>query len=207
MYILTIAGLQVHMTQVHKETLSHVENAIAGRQNLDIEIFGMEGVPEDTLDLHNQQVTQKHFAEEAERQRLTGNPARGALANGDGPANKRARVHETLEDIERRAEQYRQDRINGVLPAPAPEAKKEVSRRLLIVLYAANEVSDTTRCTTLWRCPWRRGAPFCSYSRLPRLPSVTSRQRTRRLQLAPTPRNRQSTAWCSAARRDIRIVG
>ena len=58
------------MTQVHKENLTHVENAIGGRQGLDIEIFGMEGVPAEIVDSHNQQVTQKHFAEEAERARL-----------------------------------------------------------------------------------------------------------------------------------------
>ena len=53
------------MTQVHKENLTHVENAIGGRQGLDIEIFGMEGVPADIVDAHNQQVTQKHFSVEA----------------------------------------------------------------------------------------------------------------------------------------------
>ncbi|KAF2678919.1 hypothetical protein K458DRAFT_347864 [Lentithecium fluviatile CBS 122367] len=120
----TAGGLSVHMNQVHKENLTHVENAIQGRGGLEIEIFGMEGVPEEIVDQHNQQVTQKHFAEEAERQRLTGNPARGAFANGDAPLNKRARVHETIEEIAKRAEKYRQDRINGVLPPPAAEADK-----------------------------------------------------------------------------------
>jgi hypothetical protein len=117
------------MNQVHKETLTHVENAITGRQGLDIEIFGMEGVPEDVLDQHNQQVTQTHFAEEAARQRLTGNPARGAFGNGD-VENKRARVHEEVDEIAEKAEKYRQDRINGVLPPPPVEVKaKAVSLR------------------------------------------------------------------------------
>jgi len=109
------------MTQVHKENLTHVENAIGGRQGLDIEIFGMEGVPAEILDSHNQQVTQKHFAEEAERARLTGNPVRGLYANGQAPPNKRKRVNETLEEIEERANKFRHDRQNGILPAPPVE--------------------------------------------------------------------------------------
>ncbi|KAL5117143.1 hypothetical protein ACEQ8H_004968 [Pleosporales sp. CAS-2024a] len=115
----TAGGLSVHMNQVHKENLTHVENANAGRQGLEIEIFGMEGVPAEIIEQHNQQVTQAHFAEEAERARVTGNPIRGLYANGDAVPNKRPKVNETLDDIEARAKQYREDRKNGVLPAPA----------------------------------------------------------------------------------------
>ena len=118
---LTCPGLSVHMNQVHKENLTHVENAIGGRQGLDIEIFGMEGVPSEIIDQHNQQVTQKHFAEEAERARLTGNPVRGLYANGQAPPNKRKKVNETLEEIEERANKFRHDRQNGILPAPPVE--------------------------------------------------------------------------------------
>lgn len=107
------------MNQVHKENLTHVENANPGRQGLEIEIFGMEGVPAEIIDQHNQQVTQAHFAEEQERARVTGNPVRG-LYNGDDDVllAKRPKVTETLEDIEQRADKYRIDRKNGVLPAP-----------------------------------------------------------------------------------------
>jgi hypothetical protein len=119
MYILTAtSGLSVHMNQVHKENLTHVENANSGRQGLEIEIFGMEGVPAEIIDQHNQQVTQAHFAEEAERARITGNPIRGEYTNGTAPPNKRAKVTETLEEIEKRAEKFRTDRKNGVLPLP-----------------------------------------------------------------------------------------
>ena len=104
------------MNQVHKENLTHVENANPGRQGLDIEIFGMEGVPAEIIDQHNQQVTQAHFAEEEERARITGNPIRGLYANGQAPLNKRSRVVESLEEIEERAAKYRTDRKNGVLP-------------------------------------------------------------------------------------------
>jgi hypothetical protein len=105
-------GLSVHMNQVHKENLTHVENATTGRQNLDIEIFGMEGVPGEIIEQHNQLVTEKHFAEEAERQRITGNPTRGA--GEDGVTTKRARVHETIEEVTTRAAKWREDRRNGI---------------------------------------------------------------------------------------------
>lgn len=107
------------MNQVHKENLTHVENAVPGRQGLDIEIFGMEGVPQEILDAHNREVTEKHFAEEAERARITGNPARGMFANGANPSSKRPRVHESIDDIAKRATKYKTDKKNGVLPAPA----------------------------------------------------------------------------------------
>lgn len=112
----------MHMNQVHKENLTHVENANPGRQGLEIEIFGMEGVPGEIIEQHNQQVTQAHFAEEAERARLTGNPVRGLYANGTAPPNKRPKVTESLEEIEARADKYREDRKNGVLPLPPAPA-------------------------------------------------------------------------------------
>ena len=164
----THTGLSVHMNQVHKENLTHVENAIPGRQGLEIEIFGMEGVPEDIVDQHNQQVTQKHFAEEAERQRLTGNPARGALANGDMALNKRERVHETLDEIAERAEKYRQDRINGVLPPPAAEAPKAVSLRLLEeARFMANQFGQTPPAAQPFAAP-----PFPIDQNFPPIPAA-----------------------------------
>ncbi|KAF2848551.1 hypothetical protein T440DRAFT_168146 [Plenodomus tracheiphilus IPT5] len=122
----TAGGLSVHMNQVHKENLTHVENANPGRQGLEIEIFGMEGVPAEIIDQHNQQVTQAHFAEEQERARVTGNPVRGLYSNGQAPPTKSTRVVETLDEIEERANQFREDRKNGVpLPVPA-EIQEEV---------------------------------------------------------------------------------
>lgn len=104
------------MNQVHKENLTHVENANPGRQGLEIEIFGMEGVPPEIIDTHINEVTQAHFAEEQERARITGNPIRGAYGNDNAPPNKRPKVTETLEEIEARAAKFREDRKNGVLP-------------------------------------------------------------------------------------------
>jgi hypothetical protein len=106
------------MNQVHKENLTHVENANPGRQGLELEIFGMEGVPAEIIDQHNQQVTQAHFAEEQERARITGNPMRGAYVNGQAAPNKRPKINESLEEIEERASQFRTDRKNGVIMPP-----------------------------------------------------------------------------------------
>jgi hypothetical protein len=48
----TAGGMVTHMTQVHKEELKKIPNALPGRDSTDIEIFGMEGVPEDDLLAH-----------------------------------------------------------------------------------------------------------------------------------------------------------
>ncbi|KAI9847693.1 MAG: hypothetical protein M1837_001941 [Sclerophora amabilis] len=78
----TAGGLSVHLNQVHKETLTTVENALPNRSNLDVEIFGMEGIPEDVITAHNQRVYSQFQSAEAERRVATGNPPSGAGANG-----------------------------------------------------------------------------------------------------------------------------
>ncbi|OKL59436.1 hypothetical protein UA08_05429 [Talaromyces atroroseus] len=83
----TAGGLSVHMSQVHKEQLSEVDNALPNRTSLDIEIFGMEGVPEDIVQAHNQRVLTQFQQAEAERRAATGNPPPGAAKDG-GQAKK-----------------------------------------------------------------------------------------------------------------------
>ncbi|CAP65959.1 uncharacterized protein PODANS_5_11510 [Podospora anserina S mat+] len=97
-------GLSVHMNQVHKENLTSVENALANRQGLDIEIFGMEGVPEDIIQQHNQRIIQNFYTAQAERQAATGNPPRG-LSGGQGPT-KKIKI-ETPEEIKKRLAEHR----------------------------------------------------------------------------------------------------
>ncbi|TPX55090.1 hypothetical protein PhCBS80983_g05610 [Powellomyces hirtus] len=48
----TAGGMVVHMQQVHKQTCTTVAGAIPGRDTVDIEIFGMEGIPEADLQAH-----------------------------------------------------------------------------------------------------------------------------------------------------------
>jgi hypothetical protein len=75
------------MNQVHKETLTTVENALGNRAGLDYEIFGMEGIPEDVVQAHNQRIIAQFYQAEAERRAATGNPGPGA-GGGAGPAKK-----------------------------------------------------------------------------------------------------------------------
>ena len=45
--------------QVHKETVSTVPNAIPGRDSIEVEIFGMEGIPEEDRLAHERTKTGK----------------------------------------------------------------------------------------------------------------------------------------------------
>ncbi|CAG8735583.1 11868_t:CDS:2 [Acaulospora morrowiae] len=50
----TAGGMVVHVAQVHKETIDTVPNAIKGRESVDVEIFGMEGIPQQDMMAHVQ---------------------------------------------------------------------------------------------------------------------------------------------------------
>ncbi|KAI0023854.1 hypothetical protein F4780DRAFT_776474 [Xylariomycetidae sp. FL0641] len=99
----TAGGLSVHMNQVHKESLSSVENALPNRQGLEVEIFGMEGIPEDVAAQHNQRIIQNFYQAQAERYAATGNPPPGQ--GGKGPA-KKIKI-ETPEEIKKRLAEHR----------------------------------------------------------------------------------------------------
>ncbi|ORY66971.1 uncharacterized protein BCR38DRAFT_364067 [Pseudomassariella vexata] len=99
----TAGGLSVHMNQVHKESLTSVENALPNRQGLEVEIFGMEGVPEDVVQQHNQRIIQTFYQAQAERYAATGNPPPGQSSKG--PA-KKLRI-ETPEEIKKRLAEHR----------------------------------------------------------------------------------------------------
>ena len=70
------------MTQVHKESLASIENALPNRAGLDVEIFGMEGIPEDIVTAHQQRVIGQFAQAEAERRAATGNAGPGASGAG-----------------------------------------------------------------------------------------------------------------------------
>ncbi len=97
----TVEGLSVHMNQVHKETLASVDNALPNRQGLEVEIFGMEGIPEDVAQAHNQRIIAGFYQAEAERRAATGNPGPGTNAAGqpkkpkfESPADLKKRLAE-----------------------------------------------------------------------------------------------------------------
>ena len=48
-------GLQIHCMQVHKENIEKVPNSIKGRDNITLEICGMENVPHEDLIEHEKQ--------------------------------------------------------------------------------------------------------------------------------------------------------
>ena len=48
-------GLQIHCMQVHKENIEKVPNSIKGRDNITLEICGMENVPREDLIEHEKQ--------------------------------------------------------------------------------------------------------------------------------------------------------
>jgi len=45
-------GLAIHCMQVHKEKVDKVPNSLPGRNNIEIEIYGMEGIPEEDAKAH-----------------------------------------------------------------------------------------------------------------------------------------------------------
>ncbi|CAK7262656.1 hypothetical protein SEPCBS119000_000079 [Sporothrix epigloea] len=102
----TAGGLNVHMNQVHKETLTQVENALEGREGLDVEIFGMEGIPGDVLLQHNQQIAEDFDKKQADRQAATGNPPPGQQGSQRGPL-KKIKL-ETAEELKTRLALWRQ---------------------------------------------------------------------------------------------------
>ncbi|KAI4140779.1 MAG: hypothetical protein L6R39_005660 [Caloplaca ligustica] len=96
----TAGGLSVHMTQVHKETLGTIENALPNRAGPDIEIFGMEGIPDDIVTSHQQRVIAQFAQAEADRRASTGNPASGVTSNSakkpkfESPSDMKKRLAE-----------------------------------------------------------------------------------------------------------------
>ncbi|XP_022249732.1 BUB3-interacting and GLEBS motif-containing protein ZNF207-like [Limulus polyphemus] len=48
-------GLAIHCMQVHKETIDKVPNSLPNRNNVDIEIYGMEGIPDEDIKEHERQ--------------------------------------------------------------------------------------------------------------------------------------------------------
>jgi hypothetical protein len=99
------------MNQVHKETLSQVENALPNRQGLDVEIFGMEGIPADILEHHRNRIIQNFYQAQEDRRIATGNPVPG----GSGKPKKKVR-YETKEELMTRLREH-QARVRAQIAA------------------------------------------------------------------------------------------
>lgn len=84
----TATGLMVHMLQVHKETINKVPNALPDRDNPDLIIHGMNGVPPDAIADHHQKTLEQKGVKKASSQpnpyatALTGNQLRPPVVAG-----------------------------------------------------------------------------------------------------------------------------
>lgn len=99
------------MSQVHKEQLTEVENALPNRAGLEVEIFGMEGMPDDVLKAHQQRVAAQFHQAEVERQATTGNPPAGGSAGG--PPAKKPKL-EAASDLKKRLAEHRAKRQEAI---------------------------------------------------------------------------------------------
>lgn len=95
------------MNQVHKENLTTVDNALPNRSAPDMEIFGMEGIPEDILQAHNQRISHEFFAAEAERRAMTGNPGPGAGSNKPQGTGVKKPKFESPADLKKRLAEHK----------------------------------------------------------------------------------------------------
>jgi hypothetical protein len=96
------------MNQVHKEQLATVENALPNRQGLEVEIFGMEGIPEDVMQAHNQRVLQHFYETQAERRAASGNPP-----PGQGTSQPKKPKVEGASDLKKRLAEFRAKKAAG----------------------------------------------------------------------------------------------
>ncbi|KAJ5894082.1 hypothetical protein N7495_005773 [Penicillium taxi] len=99
----TAGGLAVHMLQVHKSQLEKIEDALPHRAGIDVEIFGMEGMPPEVLKEHQDAIIARFNAAEAQR---TGNfPS----SKPGGQSNKRPKL-ESISDMKMRLAAHRAKR-------------------------------------------------------------------------------------------------
>ncbi|KAL7921890.1 hypothetical protein ACQKWADRAFT_294732 [Trichoderma austrokoningii] len=121
----TAGGLSVHLNQVHKETLSQVENALPNRQGLEVEIFGMEGIPQEVLEQHRNRIIQNFYQAQEDRRIATGNPPPGQSKN----PKKKIKI-ETAEELLKRFAEYRAQRKAAAANGGAMEGVVQTSTSL-----------------------------------------------------------------------------
>lgn len=68
--LMSVKGLVVHAQQVHKEEVTRVPNAIEGRDSIEHDVFGMEGIP------------QSYWEEQARKRSRQGGPLPPSVLNG-----------------------------------------------------------------------------------------------------------------------------
>jgi len=68
-------GLSIHCMQVHKETIDKVPNSLPNRGNIEIEIYGMEGIPEADLKAHENSKNNEEDEEPGAKRAKSDSPA------------------------------------------------------------------------------------------------------------------------------------
>lgn len=84
-------GLSIHCLQVHKEAIDKVPNSLPNRCNIEIEIYGMEGIPPDDVKEHEKQKQGKQGRAQSpssgEDEPVQKKPkSEGLLGNGPAPS-------------------------------------------------------------------------------------------------------------------------
>jgi len=102
------------MEQVHKETLEQVENALPGRESIDLEIFGTEGIPESEVAAHNQRIMAEYAQKEADR--------RAASGQSNGPKKPKIDISKELdpEEIKKKLEAHKKAMASGGVTPVTP---------------------------------------------------------------------------------------
>ncbi|KAJ5545883.1 Zinc finger BED-type predicted [Penicillium frequentans] len=149
----TAGGLSVHMSQVHKEQLTEIENALPNRAGLDYEIFGMEGIPDDVLQAHHQRVATQFQQAEVERQVATGNPPAGGSSGG--PAAKKPKL-EPVSDLKKRLAEHRAKRADGAAGGSSGEATPVGAG----LTPSASTPGTISYCTCAWSIAIAYSNPF-----------------------------------------------
>jgi hypothetical protein len=110
------------MEQVHKETLEQVENALPGRESIDLEIFGTEGIPETEVAAHKQRIMAEFAQQDADR--------RAASGQSNGPKKPKIDISKELdpEEIKRKLEAHKKAMASGGLTPIAPSANMSPGR-------------------------------------------------------------------------------
>ncbi len=128
------------MSQVHKENLTAVDNALPNRAGLDIEIFGMEGVPEDIVQQHTQRVLTNFHQTLAERQAAGGGAAQGG-SNASAPKKPKL---EDVSDIKKRLAGFKAAKLaaekggNSGSTTPTPSAPSQSQPQATTVCTSDN---------------------------------------------------------------------
>ncbi len=168
----------MHLNQVHKENLEHVENALPNRQGLEVEIFGMEGIPQEVLDSHRHRLIQNFYQAQEDRRLATGNPLPGQSKN----QRKKIKI-ETAEELKRRLAEWRARRqAGGPMEAVVPtevcvwsflrrKCRSQSAYRANIQLVGYPFPTTSPVPALIWvcfrRCPYRSSpAPYrCTWWR------------------------------------------